>query len=176
MPTFVNPQKCDGCKALAQPACMYICPNDLMVLDKAVAKAFNQEPDQCWECYSCVKTCPQSAIAMRGYADVMPFGASVTPMRGTDSIMWTVKYRTGQLKRFKFPIRTTPWGSIEPYAGVGQADPSRLPDSSLAGDREWLGVERLPVPSGAVPGSAAPLSAAPVSAAPVSTGGGHDGA
>ena len=88
MPTFVHVDKCDGCRALAQPACMYICPNDLMSLDVSIGKGFNQEPDLCWECYSCVKTCPQGAIEMRGYADVMPMGSRVTPMRGTDSIMW----------------------------------------------------------------------------------------
>jgi adenylylsulfate reductase subunit B len=31
--------------------------------------------------------------------------------------MWTIKFRNGILKRFKFPIRTTAEGSIEPYAG-----------------------------------------------------------
>lgn len=25
MPTYVNPDKCDGCKALDRPACMYYC-------------------------------------------------------------------------------------------------------------------------------------------------------
>ena len=34
MPSFVIPDKCDGCKALDKTACQYICPNDLMVLDK----------------------------------------------------------------------------------------------------------------------------------------------
>jgi adenylylsulfate reductase subunit B len=43
-------------------------------------------------------------------------GGSVVPLRGSDSIMWTVKFRNGKLKRFKFPIRTTPEGSIVPYA------------------------------------------------------------
>src|SRR5215831_1645174 len=100
MPTYVNPDKCDGCKALDRPACQYICPNDLMTLDKALGKSWNQEPDMCWECYACVKTCPQGAIAMRGYGDVVPLGASLTPLRGTDSIMWTVKFRDGQMKRF----------------------------------------------------------------------------
>src|SRR5262249_17859566 len=110
MPTYVNPDKCDGCKALDRPACQYICPNDLMTLDKSLGESWNQEPDLCWECYACVKTCPQGAIAMRGYGDVVPLGASLTPLRGTDAIMWTVKFRDGQMKRFKFPIRTTPWG------------------------------------------------------------------
>ena len=61
MPTYVNPDKCDGCKALDRPACMYICPTDLMALDASLGKAWNQEPDMCWECYACVKTCPQGA-------------------------------------------------------------------------------------------------------------------
>jgi adenylylsulfate reductase subunit B len=38
-------------------------------------------------------------------------------MRSADSIMWTVKFRSGDVKRFKFPIRTTPEGSIKPYDG-----------------------------------------------------------
>ena len=45
MPTFVHMDKCDGCRALAQPACMYICPNDLMNLDVSIGKGYNQEPD-----------------------------------------------------------------------------------------------------------------------------------
>jgi len=105
MPSFVIPEKCDGCKALDKTACQYICPNDLMVLNKATEKAFNQDPDMCWECQCCVKICAQQAIDVRGYADFMPLGASVVPMRSTDSIMWTIKFRDGSLKRFKFPIR-----------------------------------------------------------------------
>jgi adenylylsulfate reductase subunit B len=146
MPTYVNPDKCDGCKALDRPACSYICPNDLMILDKASGKSYNQEPDQCWECYACVKTCPQSAIAMRGYSDVMPLGASLTPLRGTDSIMWTVQFRNKQVKRFKFPIRETPWGTIEPYEGFPEPDLSTLKDPHLAGEEQWLMVDTLPVP------------------------------
>ena len=33
MPSFVIDEKCDGCKGGDKTACMYICPNDLMVLD-----------------------------------------------------------------------------------------------------------------------------------------------
>ena len=80
-------------------------------------KAFNQEPGQCWECYSCVKICPQSAIEVRHYADIVPLGGSVQPLRGSDSIMWTIKFRNGNMKRFKFPIRTTSEGSIDCYGG-----------------------------------------------------------
>jgi adenylylsulfate reductase subunit B len=64
-----------------------------------------------------VKICPQQAIEARHYADIVPLGGQVQPLRGTDSIMWTIKFRNGTLKRFKFPIRTTAEGSIQPYAG-----------------------------------------------------------
>ena len=119
MPSFVNPEKCDGCKALDKTACQYICANNLMVLDKDSMKAYNQEPEQCWECMCCVKICPTQAMDVRGYADFVPMGASVVPLRSTDSIMWTVKFRNGKIKRFKFPIRTTPEGQADPSGGWG---------------------------------------------------------
>lgn len=147
MPTYVNPDKCDGCKALDRPACQYICPNDLMTLDKALGKAWNQEPDMCWECYACVKTCPQSAIAMRGYGDVVPLGASLTPLRGTDSIMWTVRFRDGQMKRFKFAVRTTPWGSIQPHQDLPAPAVEDSKKPGLCGQAKYLGVDTLPVVS-----------------------------
>ena len=86
MPSFVIQEKCDGCKGGDKTACMYICPNDLMVLEPNEMKAYNQEPDQCWECFSCVKICPTQAIEVRGYSDFVPLGSSVMPMLGTESM------------------------------------------------------------------------------------------
>jgi adenylylsulfate reductase subunit B len=129
MPSFVIAEKCDGCKAQDKTACQYICPNDLMALDRDAMKAWNQEPEQCWECYNCVKICPQQAVEVRGYADFVPLGGNVIPMRGTDSIMWTVKFRNGKLKRFKFPIRTTPEGSVDAFDGLPEADMSKIKDA-----------------------------------------------
>jgi adenylylsulfate reductase subunit B len=88
-----------------------------MVLDRESEKARNRAPEMCWECYSCVKICPTQAIEVRGYADFMPLGGVVQPMRSSDSILWTVKFRNGDIKRFKFRTRTIPEGSAEPDAG-----------------------------------------------------------
>ena len=48
MPTYVRTDKCDGCKGQDKTACVYICPHDLMKLDKDgsetghAMKAWNQ--------------------------------------------------------------------------------------------------------------------------------------
>lgn len=144
MPSFVNPEKCDGCKALDKTACQYICPNDLMKLNPEIEKAYNQEPEFCWECYSCVKICPQQAIEVSGYKDFVPLGASVIPMRGTDAIMWTVKFRNGMVKRFKFPIRTTPEGSIRVFEGYPEAKAEDITNELLFAEPEKLEVDQLP--------------------------------
>ena len=113
MPTFVRTDKCDGCKGQDKTACMYICPHDLMKLDMDgsgtghAMKSYNQEPEQCWECYPASRFARRTPSKQRPYADIVPLGASVQPLRGTDSIMWTIKFRNGTMKRFKFPIRTT---------------------------------------------------------------------
>ena len=149
MPSFVIMEKCDGCKGQDKTACQYICPNDLMVLDPKTMKAYNRDPSMCWECYSCVKICPQQSIAVRGYADFVPMGASVTPLRGTEDIIWTVKFRDNSLKRFKFRTRTTPEGSAVPDGGFKtppEADGLKSP--LLATEPESLGVSELPTIKG----------------------------
>jgi adenylylsulfate reductase subunit B len=117
MPTFVHTDKCDGCKDSDVAACMYICPHDLMALDPERMKAFNQEPEQCWECQACVKACPNHAVEVRAYQDVVPMGGAVIPVRTDQTITWTIKFRDGEIKQFEYPVRTTPVGSIDPYGG-----------------------------------------------------------
>ncbi|KJS01403.1 MAG: adenylylsulfate reductase [Peptococcaceae bacterium BRH_c4a] len=124
MPTFVMAEKCDGCKGQDKTACMYACPNDLMVLDKEKMKAYNRDPWACWECLCCAKACPQQAMDLSGYKDFVPLGASCTPLRGSEDIMWTIKFRNGMVKRFKFPIRTTEEGSAVPDGGFGNGEAS----------------------------------------------------
>ncbi len=86
-----------------------------MHIDKTYRRAFNIEPNMCWECYSCVKACPQNAIDVRGYTDFAPLGHSVRVLReeGKNTISWRLKFRNGEEKNFVSPIRTTAWGSIK---------------------------------------------------------------
>ena len=44
------------------------------------------------------------------------------PMLGTEDVMWTRKFRNGTIKRFKFPIRTTPEGAANDYADLKGQD------------------------------------------------------
>ena len=57
MPTFVYMTACDGCGH-----CVDICPSDIMHIDPTTRRAVNIEPNFCWDCYLCVKACPQNAI------------------------------------------------------------------------------------------------------------------
>lgn len=141
MPTYVSMTRCDGCGQ-----CVDICPSDIMHIDRKYRRAYNIEPNFCWECYSCVKACPQHAIDVRGYADFAPLGHKVRVIRDEESqtIHWKIRYRDGRLKEFSFPIRTTPWGSIRPPADYTAPHVDALRSPELAHEPEALYVESLP--------------------------------
>jgi adenylylsulfate reductase subunit B len=87
-----------------------------MHIDKTYRRAYNIEPNMCWECYSCVKACPHNAIDVRGYADFAPLGHSVRVQREEEkgTIAWRIKFRNGTEKSFLSPITTKPWGKHIP--------------------------------------------------------------
>jgi len=97
MPSFVINEKCDGCKGGDVTACLYICPNDLMVLDEDRMKAYNCEPDMCWECYNCVKG-PLSSGAVRSNGSNFPsepFRKGRRHPTGAlvlDPVLWMMKF------------------------------------------------------------------------------------
>ena len=101
MSTFVYMTRCDGCGH-----CVDICPSDIMHIDENIRRAKNIEPNFCWECYSCVKACPNHAIDVRGYADFAPMGHSVRVRREEEkgTISWKIKFRNGTEKNFVSPI------------------------------------------------------------------------
>jgi adenylylsulfate reductase subunit B len=140
MPTFVYMTRCDGCGH-----CVDICPSDIMHIDKTYRRALNIEPNMCWECYSCVKACPQNAIDARGYADFAPLGHSVRVRREEEkgTISWRIKFRDGRQKDFVSPITTKPWGSAIPRLAKDVPAPSeeQVKSQHLVYEPESLNVE-----------------------------------
>ncbi len=128
MPTFVYMTRCDGCGH-----CVDICPSDIMHIDKTYRRAYNIEPNMCWECYSCVKACPQNAIDVRGYADFAPLGHSLRVNRDEErgTIAWKIKFRDGREKNFLSPITTKPWGKYIPDLSQETEPSQEMRDSQL---------------------------------------------
>ena len=133
---------CDGCGH-----CVDICPSDIMHIDKTYRRAFNIEPTFCWECYSCVKACPQNAIDVRGYADFAPLGHSVRVLREEQKgvISWRIQFRDGREKYFMSPIRTTAWGSIKSPTDYEAPTPEAMKSQELAHEPDSLKIGKLPV-------------------------------
>ena len=139
MPTFVYMTNCDGCGH-----CVDICPSDIMHIDKITRRAVNIEPNMCWECYSCVKACPQDAIDVRGYADFSPLGHSVRVLREEEkgTISWKIKFRNGHEKNFVSPITTKPWGKhIPKLAELEIPDKEALNSQFLCFEPDLLNVD-----------------------------------
>jgi len=129
MPTFVYMTRCDGCGH-----CVDICPSDIMHIDDVTRRAYNIEPNMCWECYSCVKACPMHAIDVRGYADFAPLGHSVRVRRDEEKgvIAWRIIFRNGK-KDFELlaPITTKPWGTAIPDLKQASAPSGDMKKSQL---------------------------------------------
>ena len=98
MSTFVYMTRCDGCGH-----CVDICPSDIMHIDETIRRAKNIEPNFCWECYSCVKACPNHAIDVRGYADFAPMGHSVRVRREEEkgTISLKIKKRSWKVSKIR---------------------------------------------------------------------------
>jgi len=129
---------CDGCGH-----CVDICPSDIMHIDKTYRRAYNIEPNFCWECYSCVKACPQNAIDDRGYAEFAPMHHKVRALREPEkgTISWKVKFRNGHEKDFESPIRTTPWGTIKGPAEYAAPTQEQVNSQELAHEPDALNIE-----------------------------------
>ena len=121
--------RCDGCGH-----CVDICPSDIMHIDPTLRRAYNIEPNMCWECYSCVKACPMDAIDVRGYADFAPLGHSVRVKRDEEKgvIAWRIKSRNGETDlNLLAPITTKPWGTAIPQLKDETAPTQEVRDGQL---------------------------------------------
>jgi adenylylsulfate reductase subunit B len=120
-----------------------------MHIDPTYRRAVNIEPNMCWECYSCVKACPQNAIDCRGYADFSPLGHSVRVRREEEkgTISWRLKFRDGREKLFVSPITTKPWGEAIPrLAELPVPDGNAMNSQLLCHEPDALNIDTgLPV-------------------------------
>jgi len=116
-----------------------------MHIDPVTRRAVNIEPNMCWECYSCVKACPNEAIDARGYADFAPMGHSVRVLREEEkgTISWRIKFRNGTEKNFVSPITTKPWGKhIPKLAEVEEPNQQEINSQILYSEPEGLNTKQ----------------------------------
>ena len=76
-----------------------------------------------------------------------PLGATVSPMRSTDNILWTVQFRDPSIKpkRFRFPIRRdVAEGQVEPFGHAPTAT-NDLKSPLLMGEPSGLDTAAGPV-------------------------------
>jgi len=63
----IDKEKCTGCGI-----CMDICPTDTFRIDADTRKADIAYPEDCITCYICEMQCPQDAIYVHPFKEVMP--------------------------------------------------------------------------------------------------------
>ena len=142
MPTFVYMTSCDGCGY-----CVDICPSDIMHIDTTSRRAYNIEPNMCWECYSCVKACPQNAIDCPRLRRFRPLGPQRPRAQGRGEgqpFHGRSSSGTASEKNFVSPIRTTPWGSIKSPSDYEAPSPEAMNSQELAHEPEALNIDKLP--------------------------------
>lgn len=109
MPIYIDPDKCNGCGNSKEPPCVRMCPGDLNVKDFVTGKAYLRAKEDCWNCYACVKPCPQEAIEMRLSYQLGFFNAKVQPhVISSDTIEWECVDSRGNVEIFRMPTKYIP--------------------------------------------------------------------
>lgn len=63
----INQVKCKGCGT-----CIDVCPVDAFRLDNQIKKSYIAYPENCITCYLCEMQCPEEAIHVHPFKEVMP--------------------------------------------------------------------------------------------------------
>jgi len=115
MPVYVDNNKCDGCKASKNPPCVRLCPGDLLYKDFATNKAVLRDKAECWDCYACVKPCPQDALEIKLSYQIGFFNASLRPeILSDEKIGWSAVDTKGNVERFEIITKYIPVPVEEP--------------------------------------------------------------
>jgi adenylylsulfate reductase subunit B len=110
----IDKKMCTGCGPSKQPPCMMICPGDLIYKDFSIKKAVLRNKADCWDCYSCVKVCPEGAINVILSYEISNRGASLKPdMTENDTIEWVLQDKQGKIITYR---QSTKYLPLEPDA------------------------------------------------------------
>ena len=74
MTVLIDRGLCNGCPGRREGCCEEVCPGDLFYRD--AGRACLREAADCWDCFSCVKACPQAALSVE-----LPFQISEARLR-----------------------------------------------------------------------------------------------
>jgi adenylylsulfate reductase subunit B len=96
MPARTDDRLCDGCRGAPEPACVEVCPGDLMALDPQTLKGFCRDYAGCWDCCACVKACPAGAVTPRLDYALALYGSKVVYEGRTDGGCWTFSGEGGE--------------------------------------------------------------------------------
>lgn len=132
MPVVVDREACNACNGSRQPPCVRLCPGDLMFISSDHGKAELRADADCWDCYACVKGCPQEALEVRLSYQVALRGASVRPhILSSDKIEWTAVDRQGNVEQWVIPTKWLPVALDEPSEN-GDGAPVKRPGVTWA--------------------------------------------
>ena len=101
MSIYVFNDRCDGCMGLKEPMCVKVCPGDVLFIDSG-KKIVPREQRECWDCFSCVKACPQNAIYVKLPNQISNF--SKVRLEATvwrDTTVWVCHDPDGKEERFE---------------------------------------------------------------------------
>ena len=106
MTVRIDHARCNGCPGRSEGCCEEICPGDLFYRENE--KAVLREPSDCWDCFSCVKACPHSALSIELPFQISETKHSLTARIKKDTIVWKLLNRKKEtLRTFTIQNRKT---------------------------------------------------------------------
>lgn len=101
MPPIVNLKKCTGCSGRDESCCENICPGDLMAVNPETGKAYCRSPQECWDCMSCIKACPNGALETKIPYQLGYYKATLRPFMGKNTVTWKCRDIYGNEMTYK---------------------------------------------------------------------------
>lgn len=95
----IDPARCTGCPRCVEPPCVRSCPGDLLTLEEGGVQL--RHPGDCWDCASCVKVCPRSALSLCLGPELGGRGSALTAHAGRTHTLWLLTKPDGVVEPFE---------------------------------------------------------------------------